>query len=480
MLLSKLNLLSKNRCEPRIVIIPEFRIFDVPHLKDSDKKKVLQVYNHFPVVLLHDSSPWEEANRFLISLIKDLDIFIKPPSHQNLYRKALVLKQFAEFVVSENINFKECTSRARSPLRRFRYELNEKVINRTLSANTARLCMSNLVKFYQYLIKHEHLQFSFPPWEDKEHYITYRNLQGRVSGKSIKSFDVIKFPYSNRADTETAAYEGKIIDGGTLRPLDKEEQLILIDALRELDNIEMTLIHLHGILSGARKQTILTYRRNQFLDEPKANHNGMVCLHAGGGSSNKLIADCKDSRNVNKSEEIWIPLDLYYKTQLYITSPRALARLETAVRKYESIQPDDQYIFISKSGNPFYLSKTDPYRGSFRQPPNGQALETFINKRLKPLLKQKGFLSHYKFHDTRATAGMNFVRFGLEILNMTEDNLSKPRIFEEIIRLVKKLLNHSSLTTTQQYLSFDEKFSLVSEVQNSYERHLKILLDDKL
>lgn len=481
MRLSKLNWLSKKNYQSRVLIIPEFKIFDVSLVNGSveflHKQKEFQTYNHFSTVLLHDNSPWEEANRFLISLIKDKDFYIKPPSHQNLYRKALALKKFADFIVSENIDYKECNSRARSPLRRFRFELNEKVMRGGLSANTAKLYMSNLVKFYQYLISYEGVKFTFAPWEEKEHYISYFNAQGRGSSKAVKSYDVAKFPGTKRAEIETAAYEGKIIDGGVLRPLDKEEQLILIDALKEIDHIEMTLIHLHGLLSGARKQTILTYRRSQFLGEPKPNQFGMVCLHAGGSSNSRLIADCKDSRNTSKSELIWVPVELYYKTQLYINSPRALTRLEKAKGKYESIKSDDQYIFLSKFGNPLYIGKADIYKGSFRQPPNGQALETFINKQLKPTLKRKGFQNHYKFHDTRATAGMNYVRFGLDLLNKTEADLSKSKVFEDIFRLVHKLLNHSSLKTTEQYLTFDGKFSLISEVQSSYEKHLKLLMD---
>lgn len=481
MMLSKLNLLDKENCKSRVVIIPEFKIFDVSLVNGTveflHKEIEFQTYNHFSAVLLHDNSPWEEANRFLISLIKDKDLYIKPPSHQNLYRKALALKKFADFIVSENIDYKECSSRTRSPLRRFRVELNDKVMRGRLSANTAKLYMSNLVKFYQFLISYEGVQFTFPPWEEKEQYISYFDAQGRRASKSVKSYDVAKFPGTNRAEIETAAYEGKIIDGGVLRPLDEEEQLMLVEALKEINHIEMTLIHLHGLLSGARKQTILTYRRNQFLGEAKPNQFGMVCLNAGGSSSSRLIADCKDSRNVNKSELIWVPVELYYKTQIYINSPRALARLEKAKEKYKNIKSDDQYVFLSKFGNPLYIGKTDVYKGSFKQPPNGQALETFINKQLKPILKRKGFQSHYKFHDTRATAGMNYVRFGLALFNNSQSDLSKPQVFEELFRLVHKLLNHSSLRTTEQYLAFDGKFSLISEVQHSYEKHLKLLME---
>lgn len=494
--IEKLYNLASQGLQPRLFVIPKFKFysptFSESHLPESEsyvsaKVKIVQVgekkiydssnknniktYNHFPVILLHDGQPWEEGNRYLMSLIIKTDVLSTLPSHQQLYRKALSLKQFVEFLVDEEILFKECESRARSPLRRFRFHLNNKLTSGILSPNTIRLVMSNLVQFYRYLIDQEGVVFLYPPWNEKEVYI-----QNNGKRHVVMSTDVGSVRGRGRTDQQSAAYEGLILDGGKLRPLDKDEQLILFDALKELKNIEMTLVHLHGVLSGARKQTILTYRRNQFLREPIVDQQGMVCLYAGIHNTKGKIADCKDSFNVGKFEKIKVPLELYIKTQVYIKSNRAISRLNKAQNKRPLSNIDDQYIFLSQQGNPFYISKADPYKGEFKTLPNGQALSTFIKTLLIPLLREKGFKKHYKFHDTRATAGMNIVRFGFEELKRKNPSISNSKIFELVFPLVKTRLNHKSLHTTQQYLVFDEKQTIIKQVQCSFEDYLKGLM----
>ncbi|MGI2228230.1 hypothetical protein [Shewanella frigidimarina] len=262
--------------KPRLVVIPTFRFYRpvlTTRLIEScdvikklsykkkqgslntevfacQKKQNHTKFNHLPIILLHDSSPWEEANCYLMSLIENTHKFEALPSYQQLYRKALSIKGFSEFIVAEKINFKECKSRAKSPLRRYRFMLNEKMKIREISANTIKVTMLNLVSFYRYLIKTEKIKFQYPPWDEKERYIQYRGQSGNYINHRVISSDVSQVHGIKHANIKNAAFEGKIIDGGTLRPLSIDEQKTLIFTLKEVGSIEMTLVHLHGLITG--------------------------------------------------------------------------------------------------------------------------------------------------------------------------------------------------------------------------------------
>ena len=109
-------------------------------------------------------------------------------------------------------------------------------------------------------------------------------------------------------------YDGTINDDGKLRPLTQEEQAWLIGTLVCLGNTEMTLIHLMGLLTGARIQTILTFCvRHVQLDLDDGQKELRLAVGPGTGIDTKW----------DKQMALHIPTWFYRMLRTYAHSERA-------------------------------------------------------------------------------------------------------------------------------------------------------------
>lgn len=326
--------------------------------------------------------------------------------------------------------------------------------------------MNILVQFYRFLINEEacDISFKYPPWEEKEK-IVFVSGKGTNISKKIITTDVSEVRGIERQTNENAAFEGGIVDGGLLRPMNLNEQQCIITALSHLGHIEMTLIFLLGMMTGARKQTILTLRRHQFLSHAKPNKNNEVVLFAGPPTKKHgVIADVKDSNNYRNVEKIYVPFELIKRVSTYLHSERAINRLKKAQQWYSDI---DQYVFLNKQGNPLYIAKNDPNKKFYRTLPSGNAITKFVSVSLRPKLRELGFNGTFRFHDLRATYGMNLVNSA----KITEES------FKSILTFVKERMNHRNIQTTLQYLKFNSSTNLIEKVNKNYESYLTTLFD---
>lgn len=468
------------------VVVPEFHIYTPTTIKPkapeffpsklniskdqyfADEAEDFEVttFYHFPLLLLPNHSLWNYANNYLLNKLESIDL----PHSTTLGSIADSIKYFGNYCLDNEIDYLVCTRKSNSPLRRYRRHLTDRIIKGELAASTAKSHMSNLVNFYRYLFSMENIKFEFPPWQDREAKIMISDKGRGGYIKTVKTSDVsqaIKGRIPTARKREHSTYEGRIIDGGELRPLNYHEQEIIIKALKHLNNTEMTLIFLIGLCTGARLQTILTLRRENFQYVPD-DTIAEVAVYA--GRYNKNGNGLVDSKG-DKSITIYFPVELYQKIQIYLNSERSHKR-----HKKNQYPPTDiglQYLFLSQQGHPFYMSKSDSNAKFYRQLPTGQAVTTFVCERLKPKLAELGFTASFKFHDTRATFGMNIVNHGLEQIN-TKDNIGGS--IDLLFRFVKVRMCHNDLSTTQQYFDFNANMEVVKEVKIGWEKHLKSLL----
>jgi integrase len=469
------------------VVIPEFNIYKATtvqpevtsyfpsKLNTSQEKYFAQqaddfeitTFNHFPLLLLPNHSLWNYANNYLLYKLESIDL----PHSSTLSSISDSIKHFGNYCLETEINYLVCTRKSNSPLRRYRRHLTNRIMKGEIAASTAKSHMSNLVNFYRYLLYVEDVKFEFPPWQDREAKIIISDTGRGGYVKTVKTSDVsqaIKGHVSTQRKREHSTYEGKIIDGGELRPLNNEEQEILLTALKVLNHPEMILIFLIGLCTGARLQTILTLRYDNFNYEPGESITE-VAVYAGRYNKNgNCLVDSKDDKSIT----IYFPIELYKKIQLYLNSERALKRCKKSKHPPENLGM--QYIFLSQQGHPFYMSKSDENAKFYRQIPSGQAVTTFVCERLKPKLAKLSFFGSFKFHDTRATFGMNIVNSGLELIKGA-DNIGGT--IDQLFRFVKVRMCHNDLRTTQQYLNFNQNNEIVKEAKLGWEKHLKKMLD---
>lgn len=416
-------------------------------------------FNLFPLVMDSANTPWAEANIFLLTKIKN-SLKVVMSSYSSLANDLVAYRQFLD--ESQIINWLEFPeNKLNRPTYRYRSYLKMLIDADEIAPTTARRRMSTIIAFYRWLQAEGVLIPEFPMWTESDRLIEIRNQYGMPYNKRVKTTDIsIKVIKSNNP------YSDVIDDGGQLRPLSIKEQEWVLETLISLGNTEMTLIHLCSLLTGARLQTILTIRLQHVLEEIDNPNLFEVRIPAGPGTG----IDTKNDKKI----VLHFPLWFYQKLHTYALSQRAQKRRQKAVNG----DTENQYLFLSNRGTPFYQSKEDlQYFNkdfSLHHVKHGQAVRQFITEKVLPFIRQQFGMPNfkYKFHDLRASYGMNLTDAQLELVSKGEISLNKAREF------VKIRMCHESSTTTDLYLQYRSNLKLVRKIATEYDQHLIRLIQE--
>lgn len=411
-------------------------------------------FNLFPQVLASDGSPWPEANLFILKALEETP----NPDMRTFDAHALDLADFLRFLEAENIDWLQFPAlKLLRPTYRYRGYLNLALAAKELSAKTINRRMGTVVNFYRWLIRTGGLTPDYPPWVERDVYITFKDTQGFSASKTVTSTDLaVSVP------KQDDPFSDHIQDGGLLRPLPDNEQEWLIEALVAAGNPEMTLIHLMGLLTGARLQTICTMKLRHALIEVEDGQVGDVHLGIGPGTG-------IDSKG-GKQMVLHIPVWFYRALNTYANSERARRR-----RIKAGADHDSQYLFLTKQGFPYYADQEDRKKfdpdSDRRYDLDGGAIGTFVRNVIRPYIEKTFRIKKFsfRFHDTRATFGMNLTDFLLVKVEKGEMKLSQVR------ELVKTRMGHKSAATTDLYLDYRKNLKYVRAVVEEHELHLKTL-----
>ncbi|HHB8353490.1 TPA: tyrosine-type recombinase/integrase [Klebsiella pneumoniae] len=428
----------------------------VPALKVNGKIIKNYSYNYFPIILNKDGSPWREAIIYIIEKANS-DFNYKISTYHSIISDLTHFKNFIDENSIEMFNFPKM--KLLRPTYRYRNYLLLLVQNDELSSHTAKRRVSCMIKFYRYLTEEKYFKPSYPLWNERDLYIKTWDTRG-------SSFHLKKVTTDLNINTtiNDNPFSSDIIDGGRLRPLTKPEQLILIETISTLQNTEMLLIHLIALLTGARIQTVLTLRRSHFL-KPADITDKFFNIKVGHGTN----IDNKKDKNLI----LFFPKLLYNKIRVYILSQRYLSR----ANKIKSHEFND-YIFLSNRGVPYYLSK-ESLKSTVTQPEertmhNGEAVRQFISKRVIPIMRDKLSNEKYtfRFHDLRATFGMNLSESQISLVEEGKQSLHDAREY------VKARMGHSSIEITDRYLNYKVNLNTLMSHQENYEEYINFLLSN--
>lgn len=410
-------------------------------------------YNLMPVVLDGSGTPWAEANLYILARLDNA----LSPNMLTYHGIADDLAAFRRFLEEENIDFTSFPRR--KPLRptyRYRADLQHKIAAGEIAPTTARRRIAAVVGFYRWMVAEELLTPDNPLWEEHDVYIQLKDAHGFSHSRVVTTTDL-----AVRIPDQKDPYAGTINDGGKLRPLGIDEQQHVLEALSELGNTEMSLIHMLALFTGARIQTILTLRVKH-VTEPIKTAASEIRLPVGPGTG-------IDTKN-DKRMSLHIPIWLYEKLRTYCFSDRAKAR-----RRKAGGDSTSQYLFLSSRGVPMYVAKdTKSYddRATLRHEKQGQAVRQYIREFVIPEIQNlTGARFHYRFHDLRASFGMNLTDHQLALVRLGQVTLHQVREF------VKTRMGHESSATTDLYLQYRQNAALLKMVQEAYEGHLKHLID---
>ncbi len=409
----------------------------------------------FPVVLNSDGSPWAFACLYIFDRI-EADI---APNMETYKSIATDLRAFRVWL-DENVDTPELFShfprfvQGRVTYRYAAY-LRQRVMANLSETSTSERRFNNVIRFYSWLIEKNYLNPMFSPWEEKTITLKISDQHGVSFYKKIKTTNL-----SLNTSKLNHTFDDFIEDGGKLRPLTQEEQRWVFDSLNALGNIEMNLILLVMLLTGARIQTVCTFQIGHFTNPyPKYSSSikglgEVIKLKAGPGTG----IDTK----FNKSGVLMIPRALYQALHHYAISPRVRKRSALTELGWD----EAQYLFLTQQGSPYYESRADIVgavegfdRHHFKK---GETIRQYLKEQLIPYV-QKKFKGEFSFrvHDLRATFGMNVESRLVRLVHEGKLTMDKAR------QILATLMWHSSSETTDKYLNYrlknEEVFAAVNE-----------------
>lgn len=395
------------------------------------------LYN-FPFLFHLDGCPWKEANDYLLSLMRD-----KAPIKRrtnDIRRRASKLLDYLLFCEDNKLDWLDFSG-ARPPLRptyKYFYHLTNEG---TRSNQVINQYTGVIYHFYKYVSEHWHAI-------DMKRVDTIKQVRFFVQGfKGVKVVDAEKRSQTLRVPPISSVQLGFVRDDGEdLRPLYNLELGAFLSAIRnekEWSAVER-LILMTSLMTGARKQTVLTMRLRNLkgFTEDKLGRDGAYKLHAGPGTG----IDTK----YDKPQVLYVPKQLADELVTLFKSPMMKRRRKKFLDQLEASHPgltvaeDDMYLFLSDQGNCYYMAKNDPRYTIVKSPQTGQVTETIKRKLIEKA--SSPFPKDFSYHWLRATFAYQLYQ---RLHTLLREGALKPG---EDIDFIQKRMHHESRETTENYL----------------------------
>ena len=430
---------------------------DTGKRRDTRPKWIAGTFPLFPIVRLADGAPWAEANLWLIDMIESKS----SPNMLTLASIADDLVAFRRYLDDEGIDWLVFpVNKRKRPTYRYSGSIKLAVQAGELSPGVARRRMGTVVRFYRWMMTEAGFRPTNAPWVESDRFIEFKDQKGFSSVIEVKTTDL---SISGRRAEDP--WDDHIQDGGRLRPLPSAEQSALLESLATLGNIEMTLVHLFALLTGARIQTVLTVRAKHVMRKPDGFHGDDIRLACGPGTGIDTKGGVKGVLHV--------PRGFYERLYIYVHSDRARKRRQMAYGGDHFDQVFDQALFLSHRGAPLYEDRAsrDPLTSGprvRRHVQTVQAVRQFIRDELLPMMRVRLDNPRYEFsfHDLRATFGLNMVDA------MTANGTKYTRALDQL----RQLMWHVHPSMTERYLAYRDNRKLFDAVQDGWGAHLSTLV----
>ncbi len=416
-------------------------------------------FPNFPVLIQGNGEPWTLGNIYLTQKLVTrgkLRNMYNPKTWANHAESLKKFLRWLEATKTDPLDFNPIHAEYR-PTYRFRAYLEEQIrLKRAsgnkrgvgLSPNTAGETMSAVHNFYKTLT---HKSVLTPEvldlgWEKIRKLVKVIGYDLTTSSKTliVESTDqAVRRPKSVQDPNKV---EGK------LTPLTADQQDV-IDTHIANSPITMQLIFATARLTGARLQTVCTLRGSTLREAVYSPENDHYLVHVGG--SKMSLCNTKG----DKEETLVFPKVLHEKLTTYWNGNVATSR------RIESMYGNtlENYLFLTQNGTSYYASKKemddlrDPRYHNGVEPTaamkksidrrKGQTVEDALRNLIKRIQRlEPGYEDFkFKFHDLRATFGMNTLKHLIDNEGMkASDALEK----------VCELMNHSNIRVTTTYLDF--------------------------
>ncbi|MEO8488162.1 site-specific integrase [Pseudomonas sp.] len=447
------------------LLIPEFRLLDVRFSDNFESPAAPKhdfyqshkgYYPNFPVIIQGDGTPWEIGNLYLVHrLLSSLNY-----ESRSFRGKADHLLDYLRFLEDEDLDFLYFPENDLLKVTyRYRRRLADQIIAGELKRGTGSARINAVVGFYKTLMRNglvSESDFKHEPFEIVKKYVSIESNFGLSKLLHVESHNLaISAPKQQSAP-------GYINDGGLLRPLSVEEQEKVLVALLSSSR-EYQLIFYLALFTGARIQTVCTIRVRHIWQALDGDGDLRMPIGAGTG------VDTKFGRPMTLKIPGWLVQDL----RIYSRS------MESSKRRDKSFygNVDDNYLFLANTGSEYYTSKReildrgrtaqgeqsdDRAYGSIRE---GATIRQYVTETILPRIRAEDseFLK-FRFHDLRATFGMNLLEDELE--HRGEGGTMAA------LEHVQQRMGHRDKRVTLQYLNYKTDMTRKANIMSRYEARL--------
>lgn len=400
-----------------------------PHLSEISNNKVTWRKNEgqsysltVPMIIWDDGKPWREANLWLSQLALHRRTDVKTV-HSKCY-SLLTYARWLEQTKTSWLDFPEkkydrCLDRYRGALILMLEEGN-------LSPSTTSARIRVTVQFYTWLLEKRIIVPTSPLWGSKSVYIEATNKNG--FGKLIQvTSTTLAIP--NRTLKKQLPEKG-------VWPVSNADRDKILDCAERNCPTEIYLILLIGFFTGLRIQTIADLKLQTIRQGiPHPLQPEVTIITVGPGASPPVSTKYGITGNIE------IPTKLVELVQDYSYSARRIHRVTKAGAEHKEL------IFITRSGNP-YVRRNDN---------TSIAINVAMNN-LRKFGKHEGVpaLSHFNFHQTRATFATDLAAFALSV------NPS------EAVDIVRRALLQKNESSALLYIKFVQNAPLAQQAANAF------------
>ncbi|WP_083700533.1 site-specific integrase [Shewanella sp. UCD-KL12] len=403
-----------------------------------------------PYLFELDGSPWVEANLFLLNAAKASTLILS--ANDKLRRMAWTLLDYKIFCEAQSVKLFDFS--ALRPVNRPTYRYFKSLLERDdLSGRVLNQKTKVIYDFYKYVHEKGGQKFIMERVDvTKAISLFIKTKNGFVQKKVLKRSQTVPTPSSQPVTVGFVRDEGE-----ELRPLVGEEFNSLIGVLEgPVLSLEQRLMVWFALLTGERKQTILTLRIHHLeqFNESNLGKDDMYRLKVSPNNG----ADTKYS----KPHLLYVPKFL---AEMMIRYSKCDAYLSLVAKFREAhgniLQGGEMYLFLTREGNCHYMAKNDPRYLKVRTRPTGGNTKTITDNIIAAA--GLGFPEDFSFHWLRAT-------FAHQMYGRLRPLVASGQMIHgNDVTFIQKRLHHSHRETTEGYLKL---FSTVDErliAQEEYE-----------
>lgn len=416
------------------------------------------VFN-LPFLFHRNGEPWVEANSFLLDLVKNKQAYNRPTD--DAQRKASRLLDYLIFTEENGIDWLDFSARRITQRPTYRYHLN--LMGKSQRGpKVANQYTGVVYQFYKFVARCWHSI-------DIERVDTVQLIKKFVENAYGHSQQItVEKRSQTQSYNKTRVIPAGFVDdeGECLRPLTNLELANLVDVINSDGwDAQERLIFLFALMTGARKQTVLTLRVKhvEALMEGLLQPEGTYILKAGPGTG----IDTKNS----KAQTLYVPKDLAEDLLTFIRSPFAKNRRNRFTQAYavnytdlEPIAQGDEYVFLSEQANCYYMAVSDPRYRFVKTRPLGAVADTLKKKLMRSVSAE--FPKDFSYHWLRAT-------FAYQLYQRLVPRLRDRRLLlGEEISIIQGRLHHERRETTENYLKL---FTMIPEKLMAQEEYVDAL-----